>query len=147
MIWLHPELADALKRHRPANAAPDERVFDEIPSMDKYKADLQVAGIPYKDGQGRQADLHALRHALGTKLQRDGVTARLAMELMRHSDMRLTAKICTDATQLPTAGVVEGMAGYTRVGPQPGPQEPDAQGRTVSRTGTGKAVGEPGARC
>jgi len=43
----------------------------------------------------------------------------------------------------PTAGVVDGMAGFPGEGPQHGPQEPDAQGRTVSRTGTGKVVSEP----
>jgi hypothetical protein len=35
-------------------------------------------------------------------LARAGVSPRVAMELMRHSDMRLTTKTYTDAMSLPT---------------------------------------------
>jgi integrase len=38
------------------------------------------------------ATFHALRHTFGTAPSRAGVTPRTAMELMRHSDIRLTTK-------------------------------------------------------
>ena len=34
------------------------------------------------------------------------------MELMRHSDMRLTAKIYTDAMQLPTAAAIQSLPSF-----------------------------------
>src|SRR5271170_2510949 len=42
-----------------------------------------------------------------TMLARAGVSPRVAMELMRHSDMRLTAKTYTDAMSLPLFGELE----------------------------------------
>ena len=53
------------------------------------------------DELGRRVDFHALRYTFATMLNRAGVTPRAAMELMRHSDMRLTTKTYTDATALP----------------------------------------------
>jgi Phage integrase family len=69
--------------------------------MPLFRKDLAAAGIPYIDAQDRQADFHALRHTFATNLNRAGVTPRAAMELMRHSDMRLTAKTYTDVQALP----------------------------------------------
>jgi hypothetical protein len=40
-------------------------------------------------------------------LARAGVSPRVAMELMRHSDMRLTAKTYTDAMSLPLFGELD----------------------------------------
>ena len=42
---------------------------------------------------GRQADFHSLRHTLATMASQANVAPRVAMEMMRHSDMRLTMKI------------------------------------------------------
>ena len=43
---------------------------------------------------------------VGTYLQRNGVNSRTAMELMRHSDRKLTDKIYTDSNLLPLGEVV-----------------------------------------
>jgi integrase len=59
-----------------------------LAGMWKMKSDLKKAGIPYKEN-GRYADFHALRHTLGTNLSSRNVPPRVAMELMRHSDIRL----------------------------------------------------------
>jgi hypothetical protein len=47
-----------------------------------------------------------------TRLQRAGVSPREAMELARHSDMRLTMKTYTDAAQLPLAATVRGLPAF-----------------------------------
>jgi hypothetical protein len=52
---------------------------------------------------------HALRTTYITRLQRAGVSPREAMELARHSDMRLTMKTYTDVAQLPLAATVRGL--------------------------------------
>ena len=49
----------------------------------------------------RTADFHSLRKTLGTELATAGVPIRIAMELLRHSDAKLTTKIYTDAGMLP----------------------------------------------
>jgi hypothetical protein len=49
------------------------------------------------------------RPILLTRLQRAGVSPREAMELARHSDMRLTMKTYTDVAQLPLAATVRGL--------------------------------------
>jgi site-specific recombinase XerD len=76
--------------------------------METFRRDLAKAGIPYFDGQGRRVDLHALRVTFGTNLVLSGAHPRVAQELMRHSDIRLTMKIYTNASKLPLA---EGVAG------------------------------------
>ena len=85
----------------PSNCQPHDRVFaDGLPRMPRYRKDLAAAGIPYVDDEGRYFDFHALRKTFGTMLEVYGASARQTMELMRHSDMRLTTGIYQDAGQL-----------------------------------------------
>lgn len=102
-IGLHRDLIDLLRKLRPTNVELNDSVFPRVPSMYVLKKDLAAAGIAYKDVLGRQADFHCLRHTFGTNLSLAGVQPRVVMELMRHSDLRLTMKIYTDANLLPTA--------------------------------------------
>ena len=44
---------------------------------------------------------HALRKTFGTALVLNGEQPRVVMEAMRHSDIRLTMKLYTDASKLP----------------------------------------------
>ena len=68
--------------------------------------DLKAAGIERIDSSGRKIDFHALRHTFCTLLMSSGVPVRVVQEMMRHSEMRLTTKIYTDAVGLPTvAGI------------------------------------------
>jgi len=55
----------------------------------------------------RVMDFHSLRHTFCTNLQCAGVSQREAMELMRHSDPRLTASTYTDASLLSLKTAVE----------------------------------------
>jgi len=55
---------------------------------------------------GRRADLHALRMAYGANLTVSGASPRVVMELVRHSDIKLTMKIYTDVALLPLADAV-----------------------------------------
>jgi integrase len=104
---LTPDVAEKLWLHRPAEAAPADRVFRRlIPRMDRFRKDLEAADIPYVDAKGEFADFHSLRKTFATMLTLAGVPQRVIMELMRHSDMRLTAKTYTDAGMLPTGDAV-----------------------------------------
>jgi hypothetical protein len=54
-------------------------------------------------------DAHALRHGYITLLERSGVSPKLAQELARHSDIRLTMNVYTHARLHDLAGAVEGL--------------------------------------
>ena len=128
-LWLRDDLADALRSIRPAYVRPLARVL-RMPSGTTLAAHLKAAGIARYDNTGRKIDLHTMRHTFGTNLSRVGVTPRVTMEMMRHSDLRLTMKTYTDGTQLPT---MEALAMLPRF---------DAQANTVTlATGTAGIVG------
>ena len=99
---LRPELVEALKRYRPENAMPFEWAFrGTVPRVPTFKRDLKAAQIPFEDENGRRLDIHALRKSFGTMLAVSGASLRTGMELMRHSESRLTEKVYTDASHLP----------------------------------------------
>jgi integrase len=77
-----------------------------VPLLKAFNMDLKYAGIGKKDERGRTVDLHSLRHTFGTLLARSGVAPRTAMELMRHSDIRLTTNIYQHLELVDTAGAV-----------------------------------------
>ena len=108
---LHPELVAELQKLKAAGKVKSEGlVFPErVPPMKVIRADFKAAGIPLTDERGHRVDFHALRTTYITRLQRAGVSPREAMELARHSDMRLTMKTYTDVAQLPLAATVRGL--------------------------------------
>jgi integrase len=107
VIALHPDLATELRSHVGTLPSFTSRIFaDVMPTMKRFKADLIAGGIEFINAKGYRADFHSLRHTLATNLARAGTAPRVAMEIMRHSDMRLTAKTYTDAGLLPVADAV-----------------------------------------
>jgi len=54
------------------------------------RKDLDAAGIAYKDGAGRVADFHSLRHTFISNLTRSGASPKIAQSLARHSTIGLT---------------------------------------------------------
>ncbi|HEX5400144.1 MAG TPA: site-specific integrase [Verrucomicrobiae bacterium] len=107
---LTQEVVSALLRHRKTEAVPSDRVFAGIiPRMERFRKDLVEAGIPYVDAKGEFADFHSLRKTFATMLILAGVPHRVVMELMRHSDPKLTTKTYTDAGQLPVTEAVSNL--------------------------------------
>ena len=88
-----------------------------MPTMKRFKTDLTTAGIEFINAKGYRADFHSLRHTLATNLARAGTAPRVAMEIMRHSDMRLTSKTYTDAGLLPVADAVLKLPSLTHKKP------------------------------
>ncbi len=140
---LHPEVARELRKMKPVDAMPTDKVFSvrTLPSIYMVKKHLAQAGIPYKDADGRQVDFHALRHTLSTNLAKSNVPPRVAMEMMRHSDIRLTMKTYTDASRLPMAEAVNALPSFLASNsPRPDDaqidaQTPDFRGHRLSRGG------------
>jgi integrase len=132
---LHPELVAELQKLKAAGKLkPEDSVFPEqVPPMKVIRADFKTAGIPLKDERGHVVDFHALRTTYITRLQRAGVSPREAMELARHSDMRLTMKTYTDVAQLPLAATVRGL-------PSIGDSQIDSQTLVADRPAVSPAV-------
>ena len=116
-VPLRADLVAMLRRRIEGRRATD-RVFD-IPAdlIRRFHADCRRAGIARRDGRGRQIDLHALRTTFGTMLARSGVSMRTAQQLMRHSDIRLTANVYVDPALLDLQGAVESLPSVPSVAP------------------------------
>ena len=110
---LHRELAEVLQQRKPADSKTDDLVVvNGVPKMKEFRQDLAKAGIPFLDERGHRMDYHALRTTFITRLSTMKVHPRLAMELARHSDMRLTMKTYTDAGQLPLREVMDTLPSF-----------------------------------
>ena len=113
-LGLRPELAEALRAFRPEGWKSGDLAFHgRVPNMDTFKRDLSRAGIALVDDQGRKVDFHALRTTFCSQLQANGVSPRAAMELMRHSDMKLTMVTYTDSQHLPLASELARLPSYS----------------------------------
>jgi integrase len=108
---LPPDVAGALRGYladRPTGRVVWNGTWNKN-AAEMLRADLGAAGIPYRDSAGRVADFHALRHSYITLLERSGVSPKLAQELARHSDIRLTMNVYTHARLHDLVGAVEGL--------------------------------------
>ena len=103
---LRRDVAELLAAAR-GDAEDRDRVVRTLPSMATHKAYLARAGIPFLDGDGRRVDFHALRHTFGSMLAKAGVAPRVAMSLMRHTDLRLTMNVYADPRVFDLAGAVD----------------------------------------
>jgi integrase len=96
-------------------------------AAEMLREDLGVAGIPYRNEEGQVCDAHALRHGYITLLERSGVSPKLAQELARHSDIRLTMNVYAHARLHDLASAVEGLPSLLS-DPGPGKQTQKATG-------------------
>src|SRR5438874_4883181 len=132
---LTPDAVFALRELTHGDERPTDRVFKGlIPRMPRFRADLEAAGIQYMDAKGEYADFHSLRKTFGIRLTLAGVGQRTVMELMRHSDMRLTAKTYTDANMLPVSDAVALLSAFAAKNedPQINPQKSATESRAAS---------------
>lgn len=141
-IPLHPEIVKELRALKPADAKPSDFVLigRMLPSIWMMKVHLKKAGIEYEKN-GRRADFHSLRHTLATNLASRNVPPRVAMKILRHSDIRLTMNHYTDETCLPVAEAIQSLPSFggTEAGnanTQIHPQTPDVLRTEQSRSGT-----------
>ena len=109
-VPLRQDIAEELRNHRPKDAPATDSVFPEVPSIEEFRGDLKRAGIEFIDEFGRRADFHALgRQTPNTMMANAGVSPRIAMELMRHTDIDLTMGPYTDTNLLQKNQAVESL--------------------------------------
>lgn len=111
-VPLVPEVVGALRAHR-RKAKDRAPVFDAIPSMEEFRADLAQAKIEEVDARGRRVVLHSLRHSLATMLAVSNVPMPVAQRIMRHRDIRLTAEVYTDEGLLPLSAAMAALPSLT----------------------------------
>ena len=110
---LHQELVRASQQQKPVGSKADDLVSPEgVPKMKEFRQDLKRAGIPFLDERGRRMDYHALRTTFVTRLSSNKVHRRRAMELARHSNLKLTMKDYTDVGQLPLREIMDTLPGF-----------------------------------
>jgi len=98
--------------------------------MDTWRRDLQRAGIPYIDEEGRKFDFHALRMTLNTHLREKRVSLEDRMAILRWSDPRLAKETYMDERQISVAGELSKLADVTSGGlPQILTQNPGGMGQ------------------
>ena len=99
---LRPEVVAALKAYRPVLCQPFEWVFrGRVPKSRTVRKDIEAAGLSPRDEYGRRFDLHAMRTTLCTLCNTSGVAPRVAMQIMRHSELGLTMKTYNDDGHTP----------------------------------------------
>ena len=100
---LHVDLRDMLASYFLACDSPGAAAKAlKVPHrLDAFNRDLKAAGIAKKDERGMIVDFHSLRHSTATRLASENVPLTVAMQIMRHSDPRLTAKAYVDQSALP----------------------------------------------
>ncbi len=131
-------------------------------AADMLRFDLEAAGIPWEDAEGRVIDFHALRHSYVTLLVKGGVNPKLAQELARHSDIRLTMGVYTHTQIHDLGGAVAGLpnllprpgtgagilaaTGTDAGAPGPRPDQNSAAGRQRLLTHENTSMGNTGRR-
>jgi integrase len=114
VIGLHRDVVAELRLIRSGRQAPDQPVFEGLmPRMKRFRTDLKRADVAYINSRGQRADFHSLRYTLATNLALAGTPPRAAMEIMRHSNMRLTTKTYTDAGLLAVWDKVANLPSFT----------------------------------
>jgi len=139
-VPLRGDLTEELRKSR-GEAGDADRVFKSVPTIDEHRAYLAAAKIEWEDSEGRRADLHALRHTYGTLLSNAGVAPREAMELMRHTDLRLTMKVYTDPRIFNLAGAVERLPMPANTEARVAKRVANTSSEGQSPAGTGEAHG------
>ena len=136
---LRPELAEDLSALT-RNLAPAAKVF-KVPkhthSAEMFRADLEAAGIKYRDDAGKVADFHSLRHTFISNLAAGGVHPKVAQSLARHSTITLTMDRYTHSYHGEQSEALNVLPDLSRVEPvktrATGTDNPDPSPKNLAR--------------
>jgi integrase len=127
VVPINPELLEALQLHRPPSPALDQRVFAHLPKYATYRKDVEArAKIPWRDAQSRLASFHCLRKTFCTYLALADVPIRVAMDMMRVTDVKLLTGTYTDAKLLNTSAAAARLPRLVRI-EEEAPEETPAE--------------------
>jgi len=111
---IRPDVAEQFMRWKEEQQTSDgDKVFgnfNKSKGAEILRRDLEAAGIPYEDAQGRVVDFHSLRHTFITNLVDGGATPKVAQQLARHSTINLTMDTYTHLQLHDERAALEGMS-------------------------------------
>jgi integrase len=97
-----------------ADKAPGSPVFvlNRLQAARALRKDLEAAGV----AESESYDFHSLRHSYITAIVRSGASVKVAQELARHSDPKLTLNVYSHLT---VHDLAEGLDGLSHALPEP----------------------------
>ncbi len=110
---LRPDVAELLRKYLAGRRA-DRRVWPGTwtgAAAEMLRLDLEAAGIPYQDEQGRYFDFHALRGQFISFMAAGGVHPKVAQVLARHSTITLTMDYYTHLDVFDVSGALDKLPG------------------------------------
>jgi excisionase family DNA binding protein len=106
---LRPDVAEMMRQYSAARPK-DEPLWPgtwTLAAAEMLRGDLEAAGIPYQDDDGRYFDFHAMRGQFISFLAAGGVHPKVAQTLARHSTITLTMDHYTHLDVLDVAGALD----------------------------------------
>jgi excisionase family DNA binding protein len=106
---LRPDVAEMMRQYSVAKPK-DEPLWPgtwTLAAAEMLRGDLEAAGIPYQDDDGRYFDFHAMRGQFISFLAAGGVHPKVAQTLARHSTITLTMDHYTHLDVLDVAGALD----------------------------------------
>jgi len=97
-------------------------------AMDIIRRDMESAGLPYQDEDGKFRDFHSLRHRFGSALAAANVPPKVAQTLMRHSTITLTMDRYSHVGLWDTAAAVDRLPPIPGMDLGSGPATEEATG-------------------
>jgi integrase len=130
---IRPDLADRLRVWL-ADKPAGRPVFD-MPrrQAEMLRADLEAAGVPYRDAAGRVADFHALRHCYISRIVASGASVKVCQELARHSTPALTIGLYAHADLAAKVDALEALRPIGRTAHGTAPMLPEASQHDAER--------------
>jgi len=153
---------DAEKARLGRSPAPDERVVHVGSRFrESFKKDHESVKIKRQDASERYFDFHALRHSFASWLAQAGTHPKVAQELLRHTDIRLTLKHYTHTTPEQQASALAALPTLENGAPNSTTDsttdsttamadeaetcvDVSSEGKTADRPADGECVGECG---
>ena len=134
---IRPDLAEVLRPWL-ASKAPGRPVFGNLTSHTNLiiRADLEAAGIPYRDGSDRVADFHALRHSFITALAMSRAPVKVIQSLARHSTPTLTLGVYAHVGLYDQTSALDALPGVPPAGPS-------HEAARLAATGTDGPISKP----
>jgi integrase len=109
-----PDAAAKMLR-KDMNRARQEWIDAAADNADEHLSRTDSDFLKVETTHQGKVDFHSLRHTFGTLLAESGVHPKVAMDLMRHSDINLTMALYTHSNQEQATAAIDAMPSFGKV--------------------------------
>lgn len=134
-VPLHPSAIQALRAIMPPGVRPVANVFPFVHER-CINADMDAAKL---DRTYRRLGFHSFRSGLATELANQNVHPRVAQEVLRHSDVRLTMRAYTKTRHLPISQAINSVTAVGCAGEPKNLHNPSCKGVDFGDNGGAQA--------